>query len=304
MTSTVGESSVGQVGLSRPWLAYSVLAVAVICIAWSALFVRWAGVSGPASAFYRALVATLVLVPVWLIRGRRNRIGFRLVMLGVLAGVFFAFDLALFNSAVLDTSAANATLLGNNAPIIVGLASWLLFGKPPRAIFWIGLALALLGSAFIVGHDALNHANFGAGDAMAVGASIFFAAYLLTIERVRPQMDTLTLTALAVTASSVTLLLLCLIVRTPLTGYSMHAWMSLIGLGVVTQVGGYLAVTYALGHLPATVTSVGVLAQAPLTALLAIPLLGEPLIASQVAGGALVITGIYIVNRRYGNYSS
>jgi len=284
---------------TRPWLAYSVLASAVICIAWSALFVRWAAASGPASAFYRALVATVVLVPVWLLRGRKNTVRFRPAMLGVLAGIFFAFDLALFNTAVLDTSAANATLLGNNAPIVVGLGSWLIFRKPPRAIFWAGLALALVGSGFIIGHDVFDHANFGSGDAMAVAASVFFAAYMLTVERVRAQMDTLTLTTLAVTASSVTLLLVCLVVRVPLLGYSTHAWLSLIGLGLVSQVGGYLAVTYALGHLPATVTSVGMLGQAPLTALLAIPLLGEPLIASQVIGGALVITGIYVVNRRY-----
>lgn len=222
-------------------------------------------------------------------------------MLGALAGAFFAFDLALFNTAVLRTSAANATLLGNNAPVIVGLGSWFVFRKRPRAIFWAGLALALVGSSFIVGHDALSHATLGAGDAMAMTASIFFAAYLLTIERVRSDIDTLTLTALAVAASSVVLLLLCLVLGVPLAGYTTHAWLSLIGLGVVSQVGGYLAITYALGHLPATATSVGLLGQAPLTALLAIPLLGEPLIASQIIGGVLVLTGIYVVNRRYGN---
>ncbi len=285
--------------LPRRGIAYSALAVGVVCIAWSALFVRWAGVAGPASAFYRALVATMVLLPIWLLRGRRRKVGLRPVALGVIAGVFFAFDLALFNSAVMSTSAANATLLGNNAPIIVGFGSWAMFRKPPRAIFWLGLALALVGSAFIVGHDALNPAAIGAGDAMAVGASVFFAAYLLTIGRVRSSMDTLTLTTLAVTASSVTILCLCLLLRVQLTGYSTHTWLSLVGLGVVSQVGGYLAVTYALGHLPATVTSVGLLAQAPLTALLAIPLLGEPLIASQIIGGALVLIGIYVVNRRY-----
>jgi len=134
---------------------------------------------------------------------------------------------------------------------------------------------------------------------MAMGASVFFAAYLLTIERVRSGVDTLTLTTLAVSASSVTLLVLCVLLRVPLSGYTPHAWLSLIGLGVVSQVGGYLAVTYALGHLPATATSVGLLGQAPLTALLAIPLLGEPLITSQIVGGALVLTGIYVVNRRY-----
>jgi drug/metabolite transporter (DMT)-like permease len=52
--------------------------------------------------------------------------------------------------------------------------------------------------------------------------------------------------------------------------------------------------------LPATLTSVGLLAQVPLTAVLAIPLLGEPLHPAQIAGGALVLAGIYIVNRRTG----
>jgi drug/metabolite transporter (DMT)-like permease len=219
-------------------------------------------------------------------------------MLGMLAGAFFAVDLALFNTSVLSTSAANATLLGNNAPIIVGLGSWIIFRKRPGAIFWIGLGLALIGTAFIVGHDEFAHATLGSGDAMAIGASVFFASYLLTIERVRSDIDTLTLVTLAVTASSAILMLVCLALRVPLTGYSAHAWLSLIGLGLVSQVGGYLAITYALGHLPATVTSVGLLGQAPLTALLAIPLLGEPLIASQIVGGILVLAGIYVVNRR------
>lgn len=222
----------------------------------------------------------------------------RPVLLAALAGAFFAFDLALFNTAVLRTSAANATLLGNNAPLIVGLGSWLIFRKRPSSVFWVGLALALVGSATIVGGDALQHSALGSGDAMAIGASVFFAAYLLTTERVRSGMDTLTLTTLAVSASTATLLVLCLLLRVSLSGYAPHAWLALIGLGLVSQLGGYLAITYALGHLPATATSVGLLAQAPLTAVLAIPLLGEPLVAGQVIGGALVLAGIYVVNRR------
>ena len=35
-------------------------------------------------------------------------------------------------------------------------------------------------------------------------------------------------------------------------------------LGLVSQLGGYLALTYALGHLPATITSVSLLTQGPL----------------------------------------
>ena len=57
------------------------------------------------------------------------------------------------------------------------------------------------------------------------------------------------------------------------------------------------ALVHALGRLPATVTSVSLLAQVPGTAILAALLLGEPLSGIQVAGTAIVLAGIFIVNR-------
>lgn len=101
-------------------MSYLALGIGVFCMAWSALFVRWAGISGPASAFYRALIATIVLVPCRLWRGGRGALTGRAVLLAGAAGAFFAFDLALFNSAVMRVAAATATLLGNNAPVFVG----------------------------------------------------------------------------------------------------------------------------------------------------------------------------------------
>lgn len=276
-----------------PWRGYTALAIGVLAIAWSALFVRWAHVSGPASAFYRALVATAVLVPWRLVRG--GPASRRVIVYSALGGIFFAFDLALFNSAVLTTSAANATLLGNNAPLMVGLGAWIVFHQRPTRRFWIGLALALAGTITIAGGDTLRHASFGLGDVMAVCASVFFAGYILTTNRVRVHADTLTVTAVAVASSAATLLLLCLALGVPLSGYPARSWVALAALGLVTQVVGYLCVTYTLGRLPATATSVGLLAQSPLTALLAIPFLGEGLATSQLVGGVLVLAGIYVV---------
>lgn len=113
-------------------------------------------------------------------------------------------------------------------------------------------------------------------------------------------MDALTFSAISGVAAAVTLLVVCLIIGTPLTGYSAQSWWSLIGLALVTQVGGHLSVAYALGQLPVSVTSVALLGQAPLTALLAVPLLHERLSALQIAGGALVLAGIFVVNRTPG----
>ena len=43
--------------------------------------------------------------------------------------------------------------------------------------------------------------------------------------------------------------------------------------------------------------SIALLGQAPITAILAVPLLGEHLSLLQAFGGGLVLTGIYVVNR-------
>jgi drug/metabolite transporter (DMT)-like permease len=289
--------------------AYGALVLAVGGITWSAIFVRWAGTPGPVSAFYRVLIAAAVLIP-WRLAvtpkpraaasntaaPRMDRARARWIAFA--GGVFFALDLALWNTAVMHTEAAIASLLGNLTPVFVGLLSWVVLARRPRRSFWIGMMLALIGCVLIVGAhlDATVAAGTLIGDAIAILASAFFAAYLLTTERVRVAMDTLTFNTLAIAGSVVALSAICVALGFPLTGYPSRTWLALAGLGLISQLGAYYALVYALGHLPATVTSVSLLAQVPGTAILAMLLLGEPLSAAQIAGSAIVLAGIYIVN--------
>ncbi|HEY9450424.1 MAG TPA: DMT family transporter [Gemmatimonadaceae bacterium] len=280
------------------WHAYLALGVGVFCIAWSAILVKFADdVPGSASAFYRVLIATAVLLPLWTAR-LRHAPSRQVVAIAALGGMFFAFDVALFNTATLLTSATSTTLLTNSSPIWVAFGSWLLFRELPTLRFWVGLGVILVGITALIGGDVIHDTSLGLGHAMALASSAWFAAYLMTTHRVRATTDTLTFTTIAVASSALTLGIICLVLGVPMGGYAARSWAALATLGLVVQVGGYLAVTYALGHIRATVTSVSLLSQAPLTALLAIPLLGEHLSATQALGGALVLGGVYVVNRR------
>jgi drug/metabolite transporter (DMT)-like permease len=290
---------------SSRWRAYLALLVAINGTAWSAILVRWAGVPGTASGFYRTLIAALVLVPWWLIHRGRLRPERRGVVLALVGGAFFALDLAFYNTAVLRTRAATAALLGNLTPVFVGLLTWILFRRRPGGTFWAGLLLGLGGCAAIVGADALRPHTPGSlgGDVLALAAAVFFAGYLMTTEHVRAVMDTLTFNTIAIVGSTLTLLIVCLVLRDPLKGYGTHTWFALLALGLVSQLGAYLALVYALGHLPATITAVGLLAQVPLTAVLAMVFLGEPLSWIQIAGGVGVLAGIYVVGSERSGYS-
>ena len=274
--------------------------MAVAGIAWSAIFVRWAGVPGPVSAFYRVVIAGAVLFAWRGVRGPTRPLDRRAGWIAVAGGVFFALDLALWNTAVMKTQAAVAALLGNNTPIFVGIMSWLVLRRRPRASFWTGLTLSLAGCVLIISTNlsaAARAPGSVTGDLLALVASVFFAAYLIVTERVRQSMDTLTFNALAIAGSVGALLIIALFLRLPLTGFPPRTWAALAGLGLVSQLIAYYALVYALGHLPATITSVGLLAQIPCTAALAWLLLGEPLTALQITGGVVVLAGIYVVNR-------
>jgi drug/metabolite transporter (DMT)-like permease len=108
----------------------------------------------------------------------------------------------------------------------------------------------------------------------------------------------------AAVSSAVALLAFSLILQQPLWGYSLTTYLSLIALALVTQVGGYISINYALGHLPASVVSPTLLGQPVLTALLAVPLLGEALTAAQIVGGLAVLAGIAIVHRAKENHAA
>jgi drug/metabolite transporter (DMT)-like permease len=278
--------------------AYLALLAGIFCIAWSAIFVRWTNMPGTASAFYRMLIPSLILLPTYFFDRHRKPVNRRTLGIIALGGFFFSLDLALYNSAILKTTAANATVLGNNTPIFVGLITWLVFRRRPAASFWTGLLLAVAGSFVLVWGDLLRHVKLGLGDFMALGAAACFAVYLMATEEVRTTTGTLAFLRLAIFSSTISLLLMNLAMGNSLRVPDARSWAALFGLGLVSQLGGYLALTYAMGHLPATITSVSLLTQVPLTAVLAALLLAEPLTLPQIIGGLLVLSGVGLAHRK------
>jgi len=82
----------------------------------------------------------------------------------------------------------------------------------------------------------------------------------------------------------------------PLWGYDTKTYLSFLGAGIISQVGGYVSIGYALGKLPASIVSPTMVAQPVLTALLAIPIANQPLMFSQIIGGVAVLIGIFLIN--------
>jgi drug/metabolite transporter (DMT)-like permease len=278
--------------------AYLALALGVFCIGTSAIFVKIASVPGSVSAFYRVLFAGLALLPLRLSQKKLSSPSWKDIRLIGLGGIAFVGDLVLWNTSILLTSAAAATLLANNSPLWVGLGATLIFREKLNLKYWLGLLIALLGMTVIVGGNAIQELHFNTGDLLAIAASFLYAAYMLITQKARARVDTLTLNLFTMLTCIIILLPVILMLGQPLTGFSAQVWIALLGLGLIPQFIGWLAINYAMGHLPAARVSVTLLGQSVVTAILGILFLREALSLADITGGIMVLIGIYLVNQR------
>ena len=283
-------------------VALAALFGGAIAIATAPLFVKVSEAGPVATAFWRVFLA-LPFLWVWALTGRsraapataaaRRREGW--LMLG--AGAFFAGDLAVWHWSIVLTSVANATLLANLAPIFVTLAAWWLFSTRPTSIFLAGLTASLVGVALLIGADFQLSGSALIGDALGVVTAVFYAAYQLTVARLRASAGTARIMAQSSTVMAAILLPLATVSAEPFLPQTGTGWALLFGLALIAQVAGQSLIAYAFAHLPATFSSVGLLLQPVAAALFAWVLLGETLAALQIGGGLLVLAGIRIAHQ-------
>ncbi|MCX7962766.1 MAG: DMT family transporter [Burkholderiales bacterium] len=279
-------------------LALAALLAGATCIALSPIWVRLADVGPTASAFWRVALAAPLL---WLLAAaaERPRAAPRLPARGcALAGLAFAGDLAFWHWSIALTSVANSTLLANLATLFVTLAAWLFWRERPTPLFLAGLVAALAGVAMLVRASLAWSPSALLGDALGVLTAAFYAGYLLAMKSVRDRgAPTVRLMAVTSSITALALLPVALASGEALLPRTREGWLVLAGLAWISHAGGQGLIAWSLAHLPAAFSSVSLLFQPVMAAAFAWVLLAEPLAPLQVAGGAVVLAGIWLARR-------
>jgi len=282
--------------------AITALLLGAVGIAFAPIFVRFAqhhGVGPSAAAFYRLLFAAPIAW-LWASRSVARRDAAPLTsrdrLLLIVPGLFFAADLGVWHWSIHLTSIANATLLANFAPVFVTLGGWLLFRRRFKRQFLVGMALALAGAALLVWKSKEASASQFRGDLLGLTTAVFYASYFLSVGRLRERFSTPTILAYAVTTAAVVLFPVALL-SGELHMYSAAGWFDVIALALVSQIAGQGLIIYALAHLPAHFSSVTLLLQPALAALLAWWLFAERPGPQQAVGGLIMLAGIFLARR-------
>ena len=280
-------------------LALAALLIGGAAIGGSPIFVRLSEVGPLATAFWRVSLALLPFLLISRIAREADEepAGLRDYVVLLLPGIFLAIDLVAWHLSLHMTSVANATLLANLAPVFVTLGSWLIFRTRITPIFLAGLALALVGVIVLKGGPAAIGGGQLAGDATAIVAAIFYACYMLALGHVRSRFSTLRIMVWTTFSAAVCMLPIAFFFEGSMLPITLFGWAMVVGLAFISHVGGQGLVTYALADLPTAFSSLTLLLQPVVAAILAWFLLAEPVGIMQAVGGVIVLAGILVARR-------
>nr|WP_315205442.1 DMT family transporter [uncultured Flavobacterium sp.] len=277
--------------IKKPQLA---LIVGILCISIFPILIKLRLTPGLISAFYRMAIAVTLLLPYVIITKKFKLPTFKVLIPAIICGILFASDVAVWNIAIQESSATQASLLTNLSPLWVGIGSYLFLKTKPATNFWIGTLISLFGMIMLVGFQFFIELNFDTAFLLAVLSGILYAIYLLISKKVLSKVDVLSFMTISLISSSLYLGILCLILGEPFSGFSDAGWLVLLIQAVACQLLAWLSLSYATQHMRATRVSLSLLGQAVLTAILAWLFLDEIITLQMIIGGIILLLGIRI----------
>jgi drug/metabolite transporter (DMT)-like permease len=279
---------------------YIAVLLAVLAAAFSSIFTKLSTAPPLIIAFYRLFFSVLMVAPLALNRdGIKEIAGMkrREFLLAVVAGFFLSLHFTVWITSLGYTSIASSTVLVTMHPLFV-IAGGVVFlkerlGKGGLA----GAVMTLAGSVLVgfgdfrVGGEALL------GDLLAFSGAFFVAVYILIGRSLRGNLSLFSYVFVVYGSSAALLFIFNMVSGTPLFPYPASDWLLFVGLAVIPTILGHTVFNWALKYVKAAVVSVSILGEPVGASVLAYFIFGQVPGIFQLAGGLVIIAGLYVFIR-------
>jgi len=272
--------------------AFPALVVGSSALALGPWLVRLSGVGPVAAGFWRlGLALPFLFVIALLTKQPVHWPDRKLAGIAIVAGFFFAADLAAWHAGIHLTKLGNATLFGNTSSLI--FAAWGLWVARMRpSLAQAGaLGLAILGALLLMGSSAELSLSNVRGDMLALIAGLLYTGYLIAVQKARRTLQPLPMLFIASTFGAAMLLPLSFALNEQVIP---DDWTFVFILALSSQVLGQSLLVYAIGSLPPIVVGLTLLTQPAISAMVGWVAYGEILspldwIGAFAIAGALVL---------------
>jgi drug/metabolite transporter (DMT)-like permease len=219
-----------------------------------------------------------------------------------LAGVFLAADLILWSHTIAAIGAGLGTVVGNLEVLIISLLAWLVLGERPSRSLVLASPVMLAGLVLVGGlaDTGRSHAygtDPALGVGLGVGVAVLYAVYILMLRQATPSGPGAAVAAplFEATAGAVAgSVVLGLVLGDVRLGPPWPALGWLVLLALTSQVIGWLLITVSMPRLAAGTIGALLLIQPAGSVALSYVILGERPSLLQLAGVALMLTGVVV----------
>lgn len=277
------------------------LVIGILGISLSSILVKYAAAPSAVTAAYRLLWTVILMTPVVLgkknVRCEMRRIERNTVFLSCLSGLFLAVHFAVWFESLRHTSVASSTTIVCTEVIWVCLGYCLflkgrLSGKAVAAV-----AVTLAGSVLIAFADSTSSGTDIYGDVLALLAAVAVAVYTLIGREVRKNTSTTVYTYIVYLSCGAALALFCVVQGYDLLGYGVNTIVVGLLLAVFSTILGHSVFSWCLKYFSPSFVSASKLCEPVVAAILAVFLFGEIPTPLQLAGGVLILGGVFSYSR-------
>ena len=284
---------------------FLLLFIGVFAASTSVIFIKLSHTDALLLAGYRALIAGVVLLPLFISAMRRyaGQDKGSLLLRSLMPGIFLGVHFTTWNIGARLTPAANSTLIINMLPILTPFLLFVMIREVINRAEIYGTLLSLTGLAVLGLADFRINARYALGDAICVGSMVLYAFYMVWGRKNRdiPSLW-LYVVPLYLTAGVFTLLALFIgnaigmMAVDPMQFYSTRELWLILALALIPTVLGHTLFNYSLKHLRGQSVSIIVLSQFIFAGVMGYYFLEEiPSAAFYIASVLLVIGAILVI---------
>jgi drug/metabolite transporter (DMT)-like permease len=206
-------------------------------------------------------------------------------------GVFFALDLSSWHLGIELTRLGNATLFGNAGSILIAAWGLIALRRMPRTPEWLAFAVAMLGSAILLGRSLEIDQTTLIGDLLCLLAGFLYTFYILLAQRGRAVMGSWSLLFWSSLIGLPVMAFTAVLLGEP---FWPNDWTAVIGLALTSQLIGQGLLVYALRHFPPLIIGLALLTQPTVAVVIGWVWFGEVLGPLDLFGMALVGAGLVL----------
>ncbi|PUB15791.1 DMT family transporter [Paenisporosarcina sp. OV554] len=273
---------------------YLPIAIGVIAVSMSAIFVKLANADAGVIAFYRMLFSVLIMAPIffWKYTKELRILTKRDWTFSFIAGIFLAFHFILWFESLNYTSVASSTVLVTLQPLFAFAGTYFFF-KERLSVKTILSGLIAIGGCILISWGDLRISGSALyGDMLALSACGLVTAYLLFGQDVRKRLSLVTYTFVVYGVSTITLFFYIVVKGESFGPYPANDWLWFLLLAIVPNLLGHTLFNWSLKYVSTNIISIAILFEPIGAAILAFYVFNEYLSATQILGGFIVIAGI------------